>query len=165
MFYEDNNFLIGAVIGLVVGMLIVWLWRNWQDFKKPDLDAEIGRMKDRQIEELQKEKKEDKNTIFRLTDEIKTMKQINPLTEQEVKTLQVYKGKTKDQIKRFQWLAKVLGKLELKNTVKEVREEEANKKEKKDAQKQKTQEENKDLDALKNKSKGITTKPKGSPKQ
>jgi len=165
MFYEDNNFLIGAVIGLVVGMLIIWFFRNWKDSRKPDLDAQIIRMRDKKIEKLEEKIKGDAITILNLTADNETMKQIQPLLKQEVKTLQVYKDKTKDQVKRFQWLAKVLGKLELKNTVKEVREEEANKKEKKDAQKQKTQEENKDLDALKNKSKGIATKPKGSPKQ
>lgn len=73
MFYEDNNFIIGAVIGLVVGMLIMWVIRYFlepQDLKdtkkrNQELWAENNGLRD-QITEGKKREDGLKNDIMEM---------------------------------------------------------------------------------------------------
>jgi superfamily II DNA/RNA helicase len=160
MFYEDENFIIGAVAGFIVGMLIMWLYRNWKDSRKPDLDAQIIRMRDKQISDLMEEKKGDAIIILNLTADIETMKQINPLIEQQINSLNLWKQKNKEEKEEFQELQKQTQKarIEKNQALDEVKRA---KDKAKDKEQNKEKEQDTDLDDLNKKSKGLsTTKPK-----
>ena len=160
MFYEDENFIIGAVAGFIVGMLIMWLYRNWKDSRKPDLDAQIIRMRDKQISDLMEEKKGDAIIILNLTADIETMKQINPLIEQQINSLNLWKQKNKEEKEEFQELQKQTQKarIEKNQALDEVKRAKATAKHK---EQNKEKEQDTDLDDLNKKSKGLsTTKPK-----
>lgn len=160
MFYEDENFIIGAVAGFFIGALIIWFYRNWQDSKKPDTEAKIRRMREEQISDLIEEKKGDAIIILNLTADIETMKQINPLIEQQINSLNLWKQKNKEEKEEFQELQKQTQKarIEKNQALDEVKRA---KDKAKDKEQNKEKEQDTDLDDLNKKSKGLsTTKPK-----
>lgn len=161
MFYEDENFIIGAVIGFFIGALIIWFYRNWQDSKKPTHDAEIRTMREEEITKLKEEAKEYKKTIFRQSEEIEIIKQIDPLLEQKLEYAEKLEERNKAKIKENQELdsgnsAKRIEKNQLQEDIKRIKSE---------INKAKNQLQDEDLNALNKKSSEIPKKPKDSPKQ
>lgn len=166
MFYEDNNFIVAgaAVVGFVIGAVVMWIYRHFTEAKdlidtkkrNDELWSDIHKLKEK-VQEGQ-----DRETV--LIGDIMTMNQINPLLQSQVKQLAEAEKRTNEQVARFKYLAKIVGKLEIKRTVVEERENKAKNKAEKDAKKALKKDSDSDLDDFKKRSEDIPKKPKGPSK-
>jgi len=164
MFYEDNNFLIGAGAGLVVGMLIMWAYQWFKHKQQIKNYQNFINQQSATIELHERTKYDWISKIHELDGIINELKTLDPLLQKQHDDYKKWREKTTKQVERFSYLRTVISKLEIKASVKESRETKATKKNQNaELQAVRTEAKNKDdaeIEELKKRSKGINTKPK-----
>lgn len=151
---EENDLLVVvAILALIGGSWMMSYYRNYLDTKKPDIDAQIIRIRDKTIKELREEKHEYICEIMALKGENMEMKQIDQTLEKKIDTLRMWEEKIEEKIEEYTFLKGEVKKANLEKILAEDRV-------KRDAKKNNSKKPNEDPNPSENENPEIPKKPK-----
>jgi hypothetical protein len=158
MFYEDNNFIVAgvAVVSFLVGGWMMSIYRNYIDSKKPDIDTQIIRIRDKTIKELGEEKQKYICEIMALKGENMEMKQVDQNLEKKLNTLKMWEEKVEHEIEDYKFIKGSVASARLEKHLEEDQQ-------KRNSKKPRAKNSDEEIDPSKKKSDETPKKPKNNP--